>query len=271
MSRPGWNATRRNKNIGTAKAGHGQDNRMKIPESWNDGRSFHEKLQNPVVLSRLVKNHEITMLVEPVNPGFYHACTPDDIVRVLNLLPPEHTEWINLIVLRQPKRKERIMNPVWGRLQYWTKIQQYTGVAIHLEAQPIEMVMRWPKSLCVDDAKELVRLSEDGHQIVSDRRYHKIHTNSRAVRNTQLYRTLPHELGHYVDYLIRATNNESNLHWSKSSQDKEAFANRYADEFLNNQKIAGNIPFEPIIDESGLRTECLEPFWFLANSEILAE
>ena len=31
MNRRGYDPTRRNRNIGTAKAGHGQDNRLVIP------------------------------------------------------------------------------------------------------------------------------------------------------------------------------------------------------------------------------------------------
>jgi hypothetical protein len=38
MRRAGWNPTRRNRNIGTAKSGHGLDNSLVIPspryESW---------------------------------------------------------------------------------------------------------------------------------------------------------------------------------------------------------------------------------------------
>lgn len=36
--RPGWNPTRRNRNQGTAKRGHGQNNRMVIPCVWRSGR-----------------------------------------------------------------------------------------------------------------------------------------------------------------------------------------------------------------------------------------
>jgi hypothetical protein len=129
VRRPGWDARRRNKNIGTAKAGHGQDNKMRIPEHWIGGKLilFHEKLDNAVTLTRTIGDRNITILVEPVQAGFLHACTPDDIVKVLRLLPQKHTEGIDLVVLRQPKRKERILSPVWGRLQYWSDIQQYSS------------------------------------------------------------------------------------------------------------------------------------------------
>jgi hypothetical protein len=201
MQRPGWDSRRRNRNIGTAKSGHGQNNRMQIPSSWADDRQFYEKLENPIAVIRTVGEFKITILVEPVQSGYLHACTPDDISQVLSWLPTEHIAGINLVVLRQPKRKECLLNPVWGRLQYWSEIHSYTGVAIHLEAQPINLVLRWRKSLSPDDTQELERLIADGHQVVSERRYYEIHTSSESIRNTQLYRTLPHEVGHYVDYL----------------------------------------------------------------------
>jgi hypothetical protein len=263
MPRSGWNATRRNRNIGTSKSGYGQDNRMKIPSSWADSRAFYEKLDNPIAIKRIVGESEVTILIEPTNTGFLHACTPDDIVHVLNLLPQEHTASIDLIIMRQPKRKELIMNPVWGRLQYWTEIQQYTGVAIHLEAQLIERVIQWPKSLTHEDIHELERLSQDGHRVSSDRRHHKIHTNLAAIRNTQLYRTLPHEVGHYIDYIESSQNDvDDNLYFSKSINDKEAFAHRYANEFWDRATKLGSIPFQQVINEDKLVTEGLELNWF---------
>jgi hypothetical protein len=54
MNRPGWNSQRRNRNIGTAKSGHGQNNRMCIPKHWADGHLFYERLENPVAFSRMV-------------------------------------------------------------------------------------------------------------------------------------------------------------------------------------------------------------------------
>lgn len=50
MTRQGWDARRRNRNVGTAKSGQGQNNRLTIPESWSDGRVFDEKLIDPVAL-----------------------------------------------------------------------------------------------------------------------------------------------------------------------------------------------------------------------------
>jgi hypothetical protein len=272
MRRPGWDARRRNKNIGTAKSGRGQNNQMRIPEHWMGGNYIlsYEKLENSVAIERTVGSRKITFLVEPVQAGFLHACTPDDIVRVLELLPPEHAQGIDLIVLRQPKRKERILEPVWGRLQYRSQIQQYTGVAIHLEAQPIDRVQRWRKSLSPEDIQELDRLVRDGHQVISERRYYAIYTNLESIRATQLYRTLPHEIGHYVDYLNSVKDTGDNdLFWSKPSKDKEAFAHRYATEFWEREKVSGCIPFDRILNEEKLITEGLMLSWFISEKTLL--
>jgi hypothetical protein len=263
----GWDARRRNRNLGTVKSGQGQNNRLCISESWADGRLFHEKLNNPVVISRTVGKHEIKIIVEPVQSGFLHACTPDDVVLALSLLPLEHTDLIDLVVLRQPKRKERILNRVWGRLQYWSEIHRYTGVAIHLEAQPVGAVLRWRKSLSLDDTQELARLEQDGHRLVSERRYYAVHTTLESNRNTQLYRTLPHEVGHYVDYVQSLKGDaDDDLYWHKPTQDKEAFAHRYAADFCQRAKTAGHIPFDRIVDQEMLVAEGLSLAWFMQDA-----
>jgi hypothetical protein len=265
MRRSGWDARRRNKNIGTAKSGLGHNNQMSIPDQWIGVKwiRFHERLNDPVAFQRSINGHEITFLIEPVQPGFFHACTPADIIQILELLPPKHIEGIDLIVLRQPKRKERILEPVWGRLYYWAEIRQYSGVAIHLEAQRIDDIFHWKKSLCSEAVQELERLIEDGHQVTSESRQYVIQMNVDSTRATQLYRTLPHEVGHYVDYLLSADEEGgSDLFWSKPSKDKEDFAHRYAREFVEREKEAGNIPFQRQLDQAGLLAEGLSISWF---------
>lgn len=279
MRRPGRDARRRNRNIGTAKAGHGQNNKMRIPEprliKGKQDVLFYENLENPVVLTRKVGDRTITFLVEPVQPGFLHACTPDDIAQVLRLLPQAHTNEIDLIVLRQPKRKQQRLSPVWGRLQYWSEIQQFEGVAIHLETHRINGIQRWHKSLAPDDAQELERLAQDGHLIVPERRHYAVHTNLSAVRATQLYRTLPHEVGHCVDYLntTHAADGDEwiflwNLFWSKPNRDRETFAHRYATKFWQHEKKAETIPFEQILNEEKMTAEGLSLSWFKLQDTI---
>ncbi len=165
----GWNPGRRNRNIGTAKQGHGQDNRLVIPKGWPDDRVFYEVLRSPVAVRRTVGGSELTFLVEPPRAGSFHACTVDDICRVLDFVPPEHLNGIDLIVLRQPTRKQELLRPVWGRLAHHAVTGRHSGTAIFLEAQS-GAPLSWSTSLDPEDAAELERLRADGHVVTRERR-----------------------------------------------------------------------------------------------------
>ncbi len=272
----GFDARKRNRNIGTNKAGHGQDNSLTIPSAWADERAFHEKLKDPVVLTRMISGNLITFLVEATNKGFTHACTPDDIERVLRLLPADHLQPIKMIVQRQPTRKECLVSPVWGRLLYWSAIKRYEGPTIHLEAQPINLQHQWGKSLSPDSTLELEELIEDGHKIKTDKRAHHISSPVSAIRHTQLYRTLPHEVGHYVHFLEsveRPAGSDddkrkrlNDLYFSKPVAEKESFAHRYAAAFKKRHIASGDLPFESLFDDQKLRNDNLDPNWFAKAS-----
>ena len=163
VKRPGYNPVRRNRNIGTALAGRGQNNRLVIPAAWADDRIFYEKLVHPVDVAVTARSVPLHILVESPFAGFAHACTVDNIVHLLQFVPVEHFQAIRLLVLRQPKRKERILSPVWGRLVYWSEIGAHSGPAIYLEAQNVQRTRKWGKSLDPDGAAELDRMREDGH------------------------------------------------------------------------------------------------------------
>lgn len=174
--------------------------------------------------------------------------------------------------MRQPKRKEKLLSPVWGRLVYWSSTNDYSGAAIYLEAQEVNCLLKWSKSLTPEYAKELKRLENDGHLITSDRRYYTIKHTIEAIRNTQLYRTLPHEIGHYVDYVQTVEqpsgdnfdlwNSLNKLYANKPQHDKEAFAHRYADRFRALHIRNGRLPFARIIDENQMISMGLMPEWF---------
>ena len=274
--RPGWDSRRRNRNIGTSKSGKGSDNKLTIPQAWLDDRCFHEKIINPIVFKREINGNQFIFIVEGTQVGFCHACTPHDIEFVLNLIPPEHLAEIKMIVLRQPKRKERILSSVWGRLLYWSDILRFSGPAIHIEAQRVNSVLKHSKSLSTDEALEIERLIRDGHNVRTNRRYHLISTSPDTVRRTQLYRTLPHEIGHYVDYLesveLASGNNDKewsrlhDLYFTKPAKDKEDFAHRYATEFYEQQRKLNNLPFDRIYKPNLLIELNLEPSWFYTES-----
>ncbi|MEO0933276.1 MAG: hypothetical protein AAFY21_05785 [Cyanobacteria bacterium J06641_2] len=269
---PGYNPTRRNRNIGTKHAEYGQDNKLVIPWAWADNRIFYERLVDPVVVEIQVGSVSKHVIIEPTIKGFIHACTVDDIQRLLELIPVEHINDITAFVLRQPKRKEQILSSVWGRLVYSSDVCGFSGPTVYLEAQNFEQPLKWSKSLTPEGAKELERLREDGHVVVTDKRQHIINSTLDTIRNTQLYRTLPHEIGHYVDYLTKVEEPSkdnfdlwsvlNDKYHSRPSQERESFAHRYADEFRKQQIAIGAIPFERVFDDAKMRAVGLGPAWF---------
>ncbi|MEL6382049.1 MAG: hypothetical protein AAFQ89_06180 [Cyanobacteria bacterium J06626_18] len=199
--RSGWNPTRRNRNIGTSEQGQGKNNRFAIPKSWPDDRVFWEVLKNPVAISQRVGNYELTFLVEPPRPDCFYPCTVDDVLRVLTQVPQDNLGGIELIIFRQPTRKQLQVSSVWGRFLYYATPTQYSGPAICLEAHDLTERFEWSHSLGPDSRRELERLEADGHRIEKGRRNYIIHRTPESVRNTVLFRTLLHEIGHYVDWL----------------------------------------------------------------------
>lgn len=274
MKHSAWNPTRRNRNIGTKKSGHSQNNKFVVPERWCDYRVFWERLVEPVILPIEIKGHEITLIIEPVKKGYVHACTPTDIIKVLSLIEQEHLEEIELVVLRQPKKKEEILKPVWGRFVYYADIGKYSGPGVYLEAVQINKILKWGNKLDSYEKKELTSLEKDGHKIKRVKRGHDIHTTPSSVRGTQLFRTLPHEVGHAVDYLYNSltpsisaeSETESDyiteVYNSKPSLDKEEYAHRYAREFYEKHSSEGILPFEHIYDENLLKEQGLNEKWF---------
>ena len=51
-----YDARRRNRNIGTAKSGHGQSNKLTIPSRWTEDRVFYEVLEGPFEFLCMVPN-----------------------------------------------------------------------------------------------------------------------------------------------------------------------------------------------------------------------
>lgn len=252
--RDGRNPTRRNRNIGTAKSGHGQNNELVIPTRIHpEWIPYHEHLKNYICVKREINGQKFIFFVEKVRKGYIHACTIDDIEHVLSFVPKDDLEGIELIILRQPKQKEEIISLVWGRLVFYAEIGNHSGRAIVIESVQRKKSMRWTKSLSVDAMEELKRLISDGHKVETTKKYYVLHSSLEAVRATQLYRTLLHEIGHHVDY-----KKNEDIFDRKPSQQKEVFAHRYAEKLGNEMKKKKIIPFERIgtkesIELGGLR------------------
>lgn len=250
-----WNPTRRNRNIGTSKAGHGDNNNFDIPDSYRDSRIFWEKVDNYSVITKKVNDMEMKFIIEPTKKGYSHCCTIDDITYLISHLPSEDTEGIGLFIFRQPKRKESIFSSVWGRLGFNLSIDNYVGPGIIIEAVDVTAPIYWNKSLTPDKAIELERLKEDGHKITLNKREYIIEVSVESARATQMYRTILHELGHWKQWrnivIIPSEEGIDELrdkYFSIPEQERETFANRYADEIRAKLITDKIIPYERIGD-----------------------
>ncbi|SMC20373.1 hypothetical protein SAMN02745857_00926 [Andreprevotia lacus DSM 23236] len=255
--RSGWNPGRRNRHCGTKAHGHGQDNRMVVPMSWHRDSLYIEQLGPHVSLERDIGTHRMRFLVQPSNRGYFYPCSIDDIVQVLRHCKPEHLQYVDAVVLRQPTRKQSVLVPVWGRAQWLYETTTFSGSAIVLEAQSLAPYP-WPANQGPEGQRELQRLRRDGHPVERTRRNIILHPTVASLRNTQLYRTLLHELGHHVDY-----QRSSSEEWAgKTRSTKEDFAHRYADEAQAAIRALGHIPFAPLQDREAMLTQGLDPAWF---------
>jgi hypothetical protein len=259
--RAGWNPTRRNRNIGTKAHGHGSNNKLVIPETSlkRDLRCFYEKFSSYAVVRRRVAGRDLVFLVEPTRLGWFYPCTIEDVCHAFAHLPPEHVATFDMVVMRQPTRKQRILSPVWGRAIWVFDSPSLSGPAIVLEAQ-IDEPLSWPVSLSPERTRELDRLRADGHEVRRTKRRFEIATTAETLRNTVLYRTLLHEVGHHVDYSRRSAEEWYGL----TSTEKEDFAHRYAAEARERLRDLGVVPFTKLLDVddssgSGLRPEWFEP------------
>lgn len=195
------NPTRRNRNIGTAKQGYGQDNELVVPCPAVEMKSFFERLSEYKTVTKEIKGHIFKFIVETTRKNSFHACTIEDIEQILIQIPKEDYGDLELIILRQPTRKEENLNSVWGRLIYSYEFENDYSPAVIIEAVDLDRTFKWSKKLSVDSQKELERLKEDGHKIKMGKRFYEAEYELKNIRATQLYRTLLHEFGHYVHYL----------------------------------------------------------------------
>ncbi len=147
MVGPGRNPTRRSKNIGTAAQGGKSRNAFAIPSPNHGEHPFYARLRDPVESQFLLGRHTFTVLVEPPFDGFKYFVSIRDVIEVLKLIPEADREGVELIVFRQPKRKERIFSEVWGRMAYWAEIGKHSGVTIVIEAQPLDYSYKLSKSI----------------------------------------------------------------------------------------------------------------------------
>lgn len=251
-----FNPARRNRNIGTSKQGHTEDNHLTVPRAGE----IAEQLGEHASLVRTVQGKDVTFIVEATNGGCVHACTVEDIVHVLAHVPLSDWAGLQTFVLRQSTRKTRILNRAWGRLFYWVDLafrgrRVTRGPAIFMEAVDVRTPLKWSTGLDPEDSAELERLRADGHRIERHGRRHIVTPNAESSRATQLYRTLPHEIGHWFDWLERVEGPVArgedfdalyDRYFTRPKSEREAFAHRYADKLRVLLEAKGVIPFSRI-------------------------
>lgn len=258
------NPTRRNRNIGTAKQGYGQNNELVVPYPAVQMKSFFERLSEYKIVKKEINGHPFRFVVETTRKNSFHACTIEDIEKILIQIPKKDYGDLELIILRQPTRKEETLKPVWGRLIYSYEFENDHQPAVIIEAVDLDRTFVCPKKLSIDSQKELERLKDDGHKIKMGQRFYEAEYEIENIRATQLYRTLPHELGHYVHYLEvverPGIDDEKFEEWEKRVDyhhrlpisEKEVFAHSYADKLKKELKEKGIIPFDRIVDQREL-------------------
>lgn len=242
------NPIRRNRNIGTSKQGYKPQSKFQIPSSWYDSRAFYEKLGKTFKVIKDINGQKITFIVEATKKSSYHACTIEDIEKILWNISRKYYEGLTTIILRQPKAKEEIFSSVWGRLIYLYELENKCEPALILEAVDFTKKIVWDRKLSVDSQKELNRLKEDGFNIKEDKRKYTFNLDIATVRNTQLYRTLLHEIGHYYQYITTS----SHVYKSLITDEKEAFAHNFADKLKMELMESKIIPFDRILKKENI-------------------
>ena len=246
------NNTRRNKNIGTAKHGHGQNNKLTIAEPYCTSKYFYERLYKYTKTKKVINGHEFVFTIEKVRDTSVHSCSIEDIQTIIEQIPESDYGDLKFIVFRQPKRKEEILSPVWGRLIYIYEFEDEYLPAIIIDAIDLTKKLKLSNKLTLEQKKELERLKNDGHEIINDGRYYIAELKKENVRNTQLYRTLLHEFEnyfHYLELVERPSLNKQdyeerrNLYFKIPTIEKEKFANTYAEKLYSNLKSKNIIPF----------------------------
>lgn len=259
MTTPIWRPERRNRKIGTSDAGFRKSKDMRIPESWldRDGevRIYHNRIDPDLIKEFNFPESKLTVLYETPRRNFTYGCSPLDVFHLISKMPIKDLEGLRLVAFRQPTRKQSMMNPVWGRLIYEDDFGRHHGSAIILEAVEKTRPIKWSRKADLASQAELERLRDDGHVIESNRREYIIHPSEAAIRNTILYRTVLHEIGHWVHWLTDVIRQETalssvevqarDLYHAKAVIERESFAHRYAHERATELRKKQIIPFEP--------------------------
>lgn len=225
-----------------------------------------EHLDDPCFVEVELAGCTRVVVVERTRGDSIHAVTVDDLVRLLEHVDPSHIEGLDLFILRQPTRKQETIESVWGRLAYYLEIGRHVGAALVLEAVTSTTRITFQRKLSRDRAAELSRLRDEGVEVRTHRRGFEALADVSTERETQLYRTVLHEIGHYVDYIEQVGDDLSldewsaawDRNWLRPTSEREVFAHAYAHRHASELRDRGLIPFDRLdaverLIELGLR------------------
>ncbi len=233
---------------------------MRVPESWQDKHGnysvFYERLDASKEQEVNIGNFQLKILYEEPREGFTYGCTPCDVIKILRSVANLSPCLPDIIAFRQPTRKQQQQMPVWGRFVYFAEFGKHEGTAIILEAQELGAMLKRSKRMTLDGRAEYKRLIADGHPFVEKKRHFESELVEQAVRNTKLYRTLLHEIGHLAHYHQDVLDDRTaldedieiarDLYFSKPSSEREVFAHSFSDKLSRSLRLAGEIPFDPL-------------------------
>ena len=277
--------TRRNRNQGTAKRGHSKDNEFVVPSGREWWRTYADGLRDFVQVERFVDGRPLLFLVEPVENGYVHPCTPDDVARILEMLPPQATAGpypLRAIIMRQAPQKESILWGAWGRFSPSVDVGPVEGAVIFLEAAKPQAEWTWPAKLSFENQGEVRRMEALLERVPGKGNIHRYKMGFAGLRRWVLYHTLIHEVGHWMDYrrlvvwpyergeteLVEAID----AYWQRPRIERESFAHRFSDEWRDAlARRSWGIPFAQQLYAPRLKEEGLDPSWFAAATPEEAE
>jgi hypothetical protein len=138
------NPVRRNRNIGTAKQGLKRQSKFGIPCYYlREDKVYYEKLTHYKIVKKQINGRSFTFIVERTQKDYFHACTIEDLEFILQFVPSFFYKDLTTIILRQPKRTERIFSSAWGRLVFYYEFEGRGFPAIILESAKSGGTLRW--------------------------------------------------------------------------------------------------------------------------------
>ncbi|MEM7221975.1 MAG: hypothetical protein AAF495_03290 [Pseudomonadota bacterium] len=220
-----WQAEARRGRIGMAVFGRAWSKRQLVAHPRQAPERYAARLGPHEVIQSQLHGRPLTLLAEPARLGASYGCGPRDARHLLSLLPKPDLLGLDLVVLRQPSRREEIAGPLWARCLYRADFGRHKGSALLLEAVHL------------------------GHA--------KAQLSEAAVRDTMLYDRLLRAVGLWVDWQkqvrrpvlkshSRTKGTLAAAYLARPQAERAAAAERYAKRQATRLRAAGRIPFETL-------------------------